>query len=271
MRVPIPIKEVHDFLCKFAPLSLAEEWDNVGLQLGSFKKNVTGILVALDVTEAVLEEAVQLKANLLITHHPLFFKSLKKLDDSNVTSRLAKFAIENKINILSFHTNLDSTKEGLNDLLANRLELKKIKPLILSQNSKDKKVGMGRIGEHAPLLLKNLAEKIQKKLCLSSVRLVGDPRKAIRQVALVTGSGSGYFLEAKKRGADVLITGDVKYHTALDALSEQICLIDIGHFGSEIGMVHLIAEKLKKWAKNKRCSLQIFETKAQQDPFIAFS
>ncbi len=262
----IPIKEIYDFLCAFAPPSLAEEWDNVGLQIGSLKKNISGILVALDVTEAVLQEAIKLQANLLITHHPLFFKSLKKLDDSSVTSRLAKMAIENKINILSFHTNLDSTQEGLNDLLAKQLNLKKVKPLI--SNSKNKKVGLGRIGDHPKIVLADLARLVQKVLSVQSVRFVGNPQQTIKKIAVVTGSGAGYFFEAKNKGADVLITGDVKYHTALDALAEQIALIDAGHFGTEIGMVKLIADQLKQWAKQRKKKIRIFETKTQKDPFL---
>jgi putative NIF3 family GTP cyclohydrolase 1 type 2 len=99
---------------------------------------------------------------------------------------------------------------------------------------------------------------------------VGDPKQPVEKVAVVTGSGAEYFREAKQAGADVLVTGDVKYHTALDALSEGIAVVDVGHFTGEIGMVSLVAERLRRWARGKKISLPVHETEAQEDPFHFF-
>lgn len=265
MPKAILVKEVFDFLSRYAPTALAEEWDNVGLQVGRMREKVRGILVSLDVTGEVLQEAEKKKANLLITHHPLFFRPLKKMDDSTVSMRLTREAIERKINVLSFHTNLDSTREGLNDLLARTLKLQRLKPLIPSKTSS--KAGLGRVGHFKETSLKVFTAFVARVLSLKNFRYVGEPDHPIRTVAVMTGSGGDFFREAKKAGADVLVTGDVKYHAALDALAEGIAVIDIGHFAGEIGMIHLVAEKLRGWFLQKRISLNIFESKVQEDPF----
>jgi dinuclear metal center YbgI/SA1388 family protein len=261
------VRQFNQFLSHFAPPSLAEEWDNVGLQVGNLEDVVTGILVSLDVTEAVLWEAVEHDANLIITHHPLLFRPVNRLDDVQVPTRLARLATQMGINILSFHTNLDSTSEGLNDQLAKALRLSSVKPLIPSRDKKYPKAGLGRIGKIAKTNLGKFLKQLTKNLRLKNLRYVGDPQHPIVQVAVMTGSGGGFFLEAQRVGADVLITGDVKYHHALDALGCGIALIDIGHFAGEIGMVPLVADKLRKFLRKKKARIKIIETKNQSDPF----
>ncbi len=264
---PFKVKDIFHFLNQWAPVSLAERWDHVGLQVGSLKNSVKGILVALDVTSEVLEEAKKNKCNLLITHHPLMFESLKKLQASSLQARLARKALRQKINILSFHTNLDSTPEGLNDLLASRLGIQSVRVLEKSLDSKYPKAGLGRIGKIKKTSFKNFLRHLSKSLSLENFRYVGNLSKPIQNVAVMTGSGGAYFLQAKKKGADVLVTGDVKYHGALDALAEGIALVDIGHFEGEIGMVALVAQKLRFWLQKASLKLPVHETKSAQDPF----
>ena len=270
MPKKILVKDVHDFLFRLAPRSLAEKWDHVGLQRGSLKETVRGILVSLDVTEDVLREAKERRANLLVTHHPLYLGPKPRLNDGSPASRLVKAAVRAKIPILSFHTNLDSTHQGLNDALAFRLGLKNVSPLVLSRNRKLRGAGLGRVGKTSKTTLKKFAKRISAALKLKDFRIVGADDRLIRTVAVMTGSGAGYFREAKKAGADLLVTGDVKYHTALDALSEGIALVDVGHFASEIGMVPLIAGKLREWLREMRSHLKVFEARVQRDPFRFF-
>jgi dinuclear metal center YbgI/SA1388 family protein len=267
MPSKIIVRQIDQFLSRFAPPSLAEEWDNVGLQVGNPEDPVTGILVSLDVTEAVLWEAVEHDANLIITHHPLFFQPVNRLDDLQVPTRLARLATQMGINILSFHTNLDSTRQGLNDQLAKVVNLTSIKPLIPSRDKKIPNSGLGRIGKVPKTTLDKFLKLVTKNLHLTNLRYVGDPHHPIICVAVMTGSGGGFFLEAQNAGADVLITGDVKYHHALDALGCGIALIDIGHFAGEIGMVPLVAGKLREYLRRKKAKLKIIETKAQTEPF----
>lgn len=261
------VQDVYHELCRLAPLSLAEDWDNVGLQVGSLKSPVHGILVSLDITEAVLWEAVAAKANLIVTHHPLFFQALHALTDSEITSRLARLAVQMDLNILSFHTNLDSSQNGLNDLLAKNLGLKKLRPLIPAADKKYRHAGLGRVGSLQKTSLKNFLSSIAVKLSLNNFRYVGALQSSIQKVAVMTGSGGNYFKEAYQAGANVLVTGDVKYHNALDALALPIALVDIGHFSGEIGMTELIARSLKNWAQRKKNFLKITPTQAQSDPF----
>lgn len=259
------------FLEKLAPPSLAEEWDPVGLQVGSLKEELHGILVALDVTELALWEAVEHDCNLLVTHHPLFFKPLKRLDDRTPTSRCARLAAQMGINVVSFHTNLDATERGLNDQLAQRLGLKGLKTLLPSRDLRRPRSGLGRIGKVSKTSLGKFTDSVGKKLQLKDLRFVGDPKHSIERVAVMTGSGGGYFGEAKAAGAEVLVTGDVKYHQALDALAEGIALIDIGHFAGEIGMVPWLAGELRRWGKSHGLAKRIFESESGHDPFRFWS
>ena len=270
MAKTLTIQDVNQFLSKFAPPSLAEDWDNVGLQVGNLEDKLTGTLVSLDVTENVLWEAVEHDSNLLITHHPLFFRPIQCLDDAKGPTRLARLATQMGINILSFHTNLDSTRQGLNDLLAKKLKVQALKPLIPSLDKQMPQAGLGRIGKVSKTRLGNFTQTIARQLKIKNLRYVGDPKHPIQKVAVLTGSGGGYFLEAKQAGADVLVTGDVKYHHALDALGEGITLIDIGHYAGEIGMVPLVAGKVRNFLKGRKSKLKVFETQAQYDPIQHF-
>ncbi|MCE9624881.1 MAG: Nif3-like dinuclear metal center hexameric protein [Deltaproteobacteria bacterium] len=267
MKRLIRIQEIYDHLIRLAPPSLAEDWDSVGLQVGTLKDELQGVLVSLDVTEAALWEAVEHDCNLLITHHPLFFKPLRRLDDATPVSRCARLAAQMGINILSFHTNLDATERGLNDQLADKLGIKKTQTLLPSRDPKHPRSGLGRIGSVPSTTLKRFADDVGSKLKLKNLRYVGDPAHPIRRVAVMTGSGGGYFAEAKSRGADVLVTGDVKYHQALDALAEGISIVDIGHYAGEIGMVAWLAKELRGWARRKQARIKIFETERGSDPF----
>ncbi len=259
------VAQVLDFLNTLAPPPLAEPWDNVGLQLGHPDEEVSGILVALDVTEAVLWEAVQHKANLILTHHPLFFRPISALNDSSVAQRLIRLGAQMAVHIACFHTNLDSAAEGLNQNLAKRLGLKNIHPLIAHPQYPG--AGMGRLGQTPrPTNLFQLLKKIGELFGKTCIPYAGDLHRPIRKVAVVTGSGGAYFQEAHRSQADVLITGDVKYHHALDATAEGIALVDLGHFSGEIAMVAWMAQKLQYWLKKKRYTLEVWQTQAQEDP-----
>jgi dinuclear metal center YbgI/SA1388 family protein len=271
MSPPISVKDVLDLLNRFAPPSLAEDWDNVGLQSGSSREKVKGILVALDVTEKVLQEATRVGSNVVITHHPLLFRSIKRLDDSTVAQRLVKLAIQKNLQVLSFHTNLDSTHEGLNDLLAKKLGLQKGRALIPSPDPKYPRAGLGRIGSVRKTSLRDFLKQILRALNLKNLRYVGNLDRVVQKVAVMTGSGAEYFPEAKEAGAEVLVTGDVKYHGALDALAEGVAVVDVGHFASEIGMVPLVAEKLRQWSRQKRLGIKVHESTVQEDPFRFWS
>jgi len=261
------IRDVNQFLLDWAPSSLAESWDPIGLQVGSLGEALRGIVVSLDPLEAAIWESVEHEANLLVTHHPLFFKPISALTDRTPVMRAARLATQMGVNILSFHTNLDATQDGLNDRLAAKLGLKKIRSWLPSRDPRLPKLGLGRIGEIPATSLRDWLPKLARQLKIPHLRFVGDPKHRVQRVAVMTGSGGNYFSEAKAAGADCLVTGDVKYHAALDAIAEGICLIDVGHHAGEIEMVPLVAARLRAWLKKRKKNILVHETRTSDDPF----
>ncbi len=257
------VSDLLHFLFKFAPAHLVESWDHVGLQVGRKQDKITGVLVALDASEAGIFEAIKNKCNVMVTHHPLKLKFMKPCDVSAQNKRILVLAKKHKINILSFHTNLDATQYGLNDMLVQQLSLQQVR--VLNKNPKNKKCGLGRLGKlPKSLTLKTFCQKLLQQLPTKHLRFIGNPNEKIKTVAVMSGSGAGFWQEAKLCGADVLVTGDVKYHTALDAQAEGIALVDVGHYGSEIGMIHLVKNLLTNWQPK----LKIIASTAHQDPFF---
>lgn len=267
MKRSILVEDICQFLFRVAPASLAEEWDNVGLQLGSPRMKVRGILVSLDCTESSVQEANRVGANLIVTHHPLFFKPIRQIHTITVLGKLVESAIQNGIAVLSFHTNLDSAQRGLNDLLARQIGLSRIARFFPARDSSSEQAGLGRMGHVRKTSLGKFIQTLGERLYLKHFRYVGELDWPVEKVAVISGSGATYFLEAKKRGAQVLVSADAKYHAALDAYAEKIALIDIGHWASEFGMVRLVSEQIKQWLKSHRSDLPVFETTTSKDPF----
>jgi len=331
------------------PLNLAANWDNSGLQVGSGSRAVTKVVVALDCTPAVVKRAEQAGAELIITHHPLIFSGIKKLNFDHPTGHMLQCLCAAGISVYSLHTNLDRAPQGLNSYLAARLGLKEpqvfgellklpfyklvvyvpvshlepvrtalgaagagnigeyshcsfaalgtgtflpgenTQPFIgkkgimeeveeyrlesivsgeilssclaavraahpyeemayevypLHQPGQD--YGYGRCGElDPPMTLTELARMVKAELDLISVRMVGNPEGRIARAAVVSGSGASLIGEAAASGAQVLITGDVKYHEAQDALNRGLALIDAGHDGLEREVVELLTTDLQ--------------------------
>ena len=183
------VKDVFIHLNKLADVKLAENWDNVGLLLGNNNNEVNKVLVCLDVTTDVVEEAIANDVNLIVSHHPLIFKPLKSLDfTSDFKSRIIRDLIKNDISVISFHTNLDSATLGLNDYLAKLLKLEDIQ--VLFEHNLDKTAGLGRIGKlSSPLKYSDFITYLKDKFSLENVAAVIGDEKEISTVALLGGSG----------------------------------------------------------------------------------
>jgi dinuclear metal center YbgI/SA1388 family protein len=271
------IKKIMDEL---APPVLAEEWDNVGLQIGDPRQPVRRIWVALDPTLQVVKAACQKKVDLLITHHPLIFRPLKSIDFDTPAGSIIQMAANHKLAIFSAHTNLDIVRDGVNDILAQRLGLQNpsvLKPVQLSEGAKKDiaalsngqlEYGIGRIGSLAKAgSLKSLVSMVKKKLELDFVKVAGDLEMKVREVAICSGSGSGLmgaFLSSK---AQAYISGDIHYHDALDAKSENRAIIDIGHFQSEHLMVDALAQQLENVITRAGFEAEIMACTIERDPF----
>ena len=222
------VKDVFNHLNNLADVKLAEKWDNVGLMIGSNNNEVSRVLVCLDVTTNVVEEAIAKNVNLIVSHHPLIFKPLKNIDyTTDFKSRIIRNLIKNDISVISFHTNLDSATLGLNDYLAKILKLNEIQ--VLFEHSLDNTAGLGRIGKLSkPLKLNDFITYIKNCFSLETVSAIIGDEKEISTIALLGGSGADFIYTLPE--VDVYLTGDVGYHAALDAIEMKKNIIDVGHF-----------------------------------------
>lgn len=241
-------KNIVEFMEKLAPIELAESWDNVGLMVGEFDRTVKKIIVALDINDDVIEEAVEKNADMIITHHPFIFGSIKNINSENVTGRRAIKLIKNNISVYSAHTNLDIAKNGTNDVLANILGVEQTEILLKSSDDIN---GLGRTGVIKDVKFSDFIEILKSKLNLEHLVVTGDLKKIIKKVGLCTGqcSGQDYMIAAKNAGCDLYITGDLRYHEAQFANNIDLCVADITHYGSEVLIVPVLCDYLNMCAK----------------------
>ncbi len=251
----ILIKDVMTLMESLAPLNLAEDYDNVGLLVGDPEREVFSILVGLELTDKLLNQAIREKVSMVVVHHPLIFRPMKTIVASDPVSRRVIKLIEHGIGCYAAHTNLDAADGGLNDYV---MKLMKIEQMPRPEE------GIVRYGKVDDIQLVDFVAKIKEDLGLDTVRYVGDPSRIIRKVGLCTGSGMSLFRETLSENIDVYITGDIKYHEAMMALDEHICLIDATHFGSESLVKHLLYDYLKA-SINK--GIQVILGENEKSPF----
>ena len=239
----VKIHEVITFLETLAPKALQESYDNCGLLTGQPEWEVTGVLTTLDCTEQLINEAIARKCNLIVSHHPIIFKGLKKLTGQNYVERTVIKAIKNEIAIYAIHTNLDNVLSGVNGRIASRLGLKNCSTLVPRQPT-IKDIGAGLMGEltvaEEPLAFLMRLKHVMNCAC---VRYTTLPEKPIKKVALCGGSGSFLLPYAMAAGADVYVSADFKYHEFFDA-DQKIMVADIGHYESEQFTKELLQEVL---------------------------
>lgn len=257
---------VVSFLEELAPKRIAEEGDKIGLQLGSLQKEITCVMVTLDVTPEVVEEAKRIGANLIIAHHAVIFRPLQQLVTDTPMGRLIELLIKHDIAVYISHTNLDIAEGGLNDWLAEALSLRQTSVL---KETQSETLGLGRVGYlEMPRTLGELAETVKKALDVSFVRVTGELTRPIRKVAVLGGSGSKFIGSAIFKGADVYITGDIDFHTAQDALMAGLTLIDPGHHAEKI-MKLKVAEWLRERLARKKSATVVAVSQVDTNPFRA--
>lgn len=372
--MPVKCQVIVDTLDKIAPKYLAENWDNVGLLIGSPAQAVSKILVALDVTESVVEQAISIDADMIIAHHPIFFKGIKNIRTDLPQGRLLARLIKNDIAVYAAHTNLDIADGGVNDILAGRFNLSSVESIIIEYADKLVKlavfvpidhadsvrsalfdagtghignyshctfqtvgtgtfmplsgtqpfigeqnkleqvtevrletimperiskrvvkamlkshpyeevaydlypltnvgpgVGLGRVGNlSTPKKLADFIAEVKKVLEIDSVNVVGSPDKLIQRVAVCGGSGAGLIQKAAFVGADVLVTGDVKYHEAQQAVDSGIAIIDAGHFATENVVVGYLGKYLENCACQDKWIVEINIDSTSRDVFCRY-
>lgn len=240
------IRDIMDLMEGFAPISLAESWDNCGLLVGDESKEVKKILVALEPSMATIDYAIEKNVDLLLTHHPLMLSKINRITAHDLEGQKLIKLINNHIDLYAAHTNLDKAPLGLNHFFATALGLNHIKVLSPISSDPFETSGLGRVGElEKAMTLEDFGKKVQDILNINYIQFVGDKKQLVKKIALVTGSGLSELDKAISNGADVFITGDIKYHNALYAKEIGIALIDATHFGSENIVVKLLGDILK--------------------------
>jgi dinuclear metal center YbgI/SA1388 family protein len=245
------VKEALEFLQRAAPASLAESWDNPGLQVGFPDRPLQALLSALDPTVSAIEQAASKGAGLVVTHHPLFFKPVSSLVLDIFPGDVVWAAVSRQISLVSLHTNLDSARYGISDALAEMIGLRDVE--VLEESRKDEGVGLGRIGNLTESeTLEEVFARIKISLGLSNIRVTTGSRKPIRRIAVVGGSGGGMITEAADAGADLLLTGDVSHHQA-------------GHFATERAAFNRVIRKLGASMKELGWAVEV-HTAEEADP-----
>ena len=237
------IRDVTGYLETIAPSALQESYDNAGLIVGDPATEVTGVLTSLDCTEAIVEEAAARGCNLVVAHHPIVFRGLKRLNGANYVERTVIRAIQLGVAIYAIHTNLDNVRDrGVNERIAQQLDLGNLR-LLRAQNEAGT-VGSGMVGELSEAMsetafLAMLRERMQAEV-VRHTALLG---QEVTTVAVAGGAGGFLLEDAKRAGAQVFVTADYKYHEFFDA-EGQIIICDIGHYESEQFTTQLLAELL---------------------------
>ena len=229
------VKELYDELTARIPNELSEEWDNDGVMCSSdLSLEVNRVLVALDVTEEVVDYAINEGFDTIVSHHPLIFKPLKAITEENyVASKVIKLLFNN-ISVLSFHTRLDKVEGGVNDVLAEILGVKDV--------SSFGEGGIGRIGTLSEECdLDDFANTVKLQLSADAIR-VSDAYNAVRRVAIVGGEGKDFVKDAILAGADTYLSGSIGYHAMEDAPEMGINLIEAGHYFTEFPVTEFLSD-----------------------------
>ncbi len=254
----IRLADVVQVLERWAPPSYAESYDTVGLLWGAPHQPVEGVLTTLDITPAVLQEAREVGATLLVTHHPIWFGPKTRLQWEAYADRLILELIQAGLAVYAMHTNLDQVPEGVNFHLCKALGLRPVeflRPGVPGQ-------GAGYIGEwNQPLEPGRFLAHVKQALGAQSLRFSRGPDKPIRRVAVCGGAGSFLLPDALAAGVEAFITADVPYHRFFEA-EERLWLVDVGHYESE----HQIAEAMATYLRSHFPDLPVFSTRICTNP-----
>jgi dinuclear metal center YbgI/SA1388 family protein len=239
---------------------LAYDWDNVGLQIGDLNRDINHVLITLDVTKDVVQEAIEQNCELIIAHHPLLFRPLKQILPTQPVGQIIEMLIKHDIALYVAHTNYDVHPSGMNVALANQLKLSDHAILEMV----DETHGLGIVGSlKDPMPMNQFASFVLKQFDLDDLKLIGDEQKVIKRVAIVGGSGSSVIMTALEQNVDVLITGDVTYHHALDAKAMGLTLLNVNHNIERFGL-----KQLKKVLEKEIQTCEFQVSKINTNPYL---
>jgi len=237
--------EIIEKLEQIVPTKYAEEWDNVGFLAGRREKKIQTIFIALDATDEIIEEAMEAGADMILTHHPLIFKPVTRVNGDDFIGRRLVRMLQNDICYYAMHTNFDVV--AMAQAAADKLGLTDTRVLSVTFDEGNKKEGIGRYGKGERIMsLAECAAYVKEVFRLKYVNVYGNPEKPVETVAICPGSGKSTMKDAVAVGADVLITGDVDHHMGIDLVAQGVCVIDAGHYGLEKIFVPYMKDYLKK-------------------------
>lgn len=254
--------EIIEKLESLSPAAFAEDWDNIGLLAGRRDREVGTVYIALDATDDVIEEAVRLGADMLLTHHPLIFKKLNRVNTDDFIGRRVYQLIRNDISYFAMHTNFDVM--GMADAAADELSLKNREVLNVTFEDDISKEGCGRVGTlRERMSVADLAELVKQKFHVPNVRVFGDLGDIVEVAAVMPGSGGSFIKDAINAGADVMITGDIDHHEGIDAVAQGLAVIDAGHYGIE----KLFIPYMEEFIRRELPGLKVFKADTKE-PFV---
>lgn len=273
-------REIMERIEERYPKRYALEWDNVGLQVGRSDKEVSRIYVALDATDEVIGEAAAWGADMLITHHPMIFKAMKQINDTHFIGRRVIKLIQSDISYYAMHTNYDVM--GMADLAGEILDMRDARVLDVTcvepgkrrsltpggadaghdggngatgqtaQESHEE--GIGRVADlEEAMSLRECCDFVKERFHLPSVKVFGDPDMQVRRIAISPGSGKSVIGAALRKGADVLVTGDIDHHEGIDAVAQGMAVMDAGHYGIE----HIFIADMKRFCEENFAGVEV--------------
>lgn len=229
------VSDFYDEMDKLAPFNTAMSFDNCGLLIGDKNQDVNACILALDVTNSVIETAIKKNVQLIITHHPVIFDKLSSITADSIVYKL----IQNNISVISAHTNLDIANGGVNDILAELCGLSKTKTL----NNCDGCCKVGYLCEK--ISVKDFAKIVKRNLDCPSVAFT-NPEKIVQKVAVSSGAGNEFLIEAIKQNVDVFVTGELKHNFQIDAMNANFPIIIAGHHYTESPVLYPLLKKFQK-------------------------
>lgn len=245
------IADVLKYLQELAPLDLAEDWDNVGLLIGTGQAEVSSIMTCLTLTPDVAEEAIREGADLIVSHHPVLFRAVKQLNDRTAEGRMLLDLIRSGVAVYSPHTCYDSAQAGINRQLAQTCGLRNVRPLRPRPAPADETVsgapiGAGRFGDLSQAMqLSEFVELVKRSLKQPAMQFVGNPDREVCRVGVACGAAAEFMHDAVREGCDVLVTGEARFHACLEARTLGIALILPGHYATERPAMVRMAQFLK--------------------------
>ncbi|WP_416482168.1 Nif3-like dinuclear metal center hexameric protein [Streptomyces sp. CL12] len=267
------LSEVIAALENLWPAERAESWDAVGTVVGDPDQEVTRVLFAVDPVQEIVDEAVRLGADLLVTHHPLYLRGTTTVAASHFKGRVVHTLIKNDIALHVAHTNADTADPGVSDALAGALDVRVVRPLVPDPTDPNGRRGLGRVCElDHPLTLRELAVRAAERLPATAqgIRVAGDPDTVVRTLAVSGGSGEGLFDQVRAAEVDAFLTADLRHHPASEAVARSpLALLDAAHWATEWPWCEQAAGQLDEISDRHGWDLRVHVSTTVTDPWTA--